>query len=218
MSFFKRKVNLEDYCRSVYDGYLDPAMGGAAGKVVARTMNKELAQTDSRFANVDLEKLILELEYLRFEIFSLAWAHRFMVGSVILEQCVFTKQYLHDSERDDIWNSMNVYNQSVVKNNARVSGLQGEFIQNYAGKDFDSQCMTRAANQTSLGILFKESSKGLLAKIVRNAFFREYALTLSSRLGLPPDVQLNDETDAELCSFISSFYDTCLVSFNEIKV
>jgi hypothetical protein len=49
---------------------------------------------------------------LDFELFALAWMHRF-AGKYAIAQSMFTKRYLQEKEKSNIWNSMEHYNEMV---------------------------------------------------------------------------------------------------------
>ena len=114
MSIFGRKeeVNLEDFCRDFYDNYiLNPIVGGVNfGTALPDYVINEI---DSLFALIDKHKLTEELMILRFELFALAWTHKFVSGKIVVAQSAFTKHYLHEKERDDIWSGMESYNHMI---------------------------------------------------------------------------------------------------------
>ncbi len=218
MSLFKRRENLEDYFHIVYDSYLSVEWGAQAGKFVAENMKKELSQIDFSFIDIDIGKLALENEYLRFEISSLAWAKRFLEnGSAIVGQSLFTKRYLNEHGRDDIWVGMEAYNKAIIEGNARIPILQADFMKKYVNGKNDFQCCIMAANRYGIGILFKNFDK-FSEQIFIGAFFRKYVSVLCNRLGFSPDFEPNEEANSYLIQFLSSFYNECLKSFNEIKI
>jgi hypothetical protein len=113
MSIFSRKkVNLEDFCRDFYDNQiLNPTVVGVNfGTVLADYVINEI---HSLFAHIDKQKLTEELMTLRFELFALAWAHKFISGKLVIVQSAFTKQYLNERGKNDIWNGMEPYNKMI---------------------------------------------------------------------------------------------------------
>ena len=117
MSFFSKKqeVNLEDFCRSFYDTQiLNPVVGGmSVGTVFPDLVTKEVSEADPTFANINKQKLVEELIIIRFELFALAWTHKFISGKNVVAQSAFTKRYLHEKGRDNIWSGMEPYNKII---------------------------------------------------------------------------------------------------------
>jgi len=117
MSFFSRKqeVGLEDFCRDFYDTQiLNPVIGKIdAGNVFSDVVKKNIVEVYPEFAKIDSEKLNEEIKVLRFELFALAWTHKFISGKNVVVQSDFTKHYLHEKGRDDIWAGMEPYNNMI---------------------------------------------------------------------------------------------------------
>lgn len=83
-----------------------------AGTVYHHTVWKSLVEVDQSLTNIDSQKLATEMVPLRFELFALAWQHKFGEKSTI-PQSVFTKQYLQEKGRADIWNAAGIYNNAI---------------------------------------------------------------------------------------------------------
>ena len=117
MSLFSRKqeVNLEDFCRDFYDkNILNPVIHGIdVGKAYFETVIKNVGEADPAFNKVDKQKLIEELTILRFELFALAWTHKFVSGKTVIAQSAFTKHYLLEKGKKDIWDGMDDYSKAV---------------------------------------------------------------------------------------------------------
>ena len=114
MGFFntkKQKVNLEEFCRLYYDDViLNPK--DATNTEYPETFKKQITELLPEFESVSLEKIRGELRNLTFELFALLWVHNFGIESAI-KQSIFTKSYLHEKRKDDIWEGMEHYNKSV---------------------------------------------------------------------------------------------------------
>ncbi|MDP2684834.1 MAG: hypothetical protein Q8P20_07410 [bacterium] len=112
MSFFKKKVSTENFCRDFYDNQiLNPKIGDIdVSSAFSDVVIKEVVEVDPTFGKIDKQKLTNELIVIRFELFALAWTHKFISGENVVIQSAFTKKYLHEKGRDDIWNSMEPYN------------------------------------------------------------------------------------------------------------
>ena len=117
MSIFSKKpeVSLENFCRDFYDNQiLNPVVGGVnVGIVFSDVVIKQVSEAGPVFTNVDKQKLVEELTTLRFELFALAWTHKFISGKDVVVQSDFTKRYLHEKRRDDIWTGMEPYNNII---------------------------------------------------------------------------------------------------------
>jgi hypothetical protein len=117
MSFFSRKqeIKLEDFCRDFYDTQiLNPVIGKIdAGNVFSDVVKKNIVEVYSEFAKIDSQKLNEEIKVIRFELFALAWTHKFISGKIVVAQSDFTKSYLHEKGRDDVWARMETYNNMI---------------------------------------------------------------------------------------------------------
>jgi hypothetical protein len=115
MSFFKKKVSTEDFCLDFYDNQiLNPKIGKAdVSSAFSDVVIKEVVEVDPTFDKIDKQKLTNELMIIRFELFALAWTHKFISGENVVTQSAFTKKYLHEKGRDDIWSGMEPYNNMI---------------------------------------------------------------------------------------------------------
>lgn len=117
MSIFSRKttVNVEEFCRDFYDNYIfNPTLKGIYYDVdIYEVIDYELNKIDPLFAFVDKQMLIDELIAVRLELFALAWMHKFVSDKINIVQSVFTKQYLENKGRKDIWVKMQPYSNMI---------------------------------------------------------------------------------------------------------
>jgi hypothetical protein len=124
MSFFSKKpeVKLKEFCRNVYDEtFINPPIGKEHPRAVFPDQLKQvLIEEDPDFKKVELSILANEILTLRFELFALAWIHEFGLGSAI-DQSLFTKLYLKDKGKIDVWNGMDHYNKAV--SHASIVGI-----------------------------------------------------------------------------------------------
>lgn len=128
MSLFKRKrqTTIKDFCRDFYDNQiLNPKVGEVnAGEVYSKVVKKNIVELYPDFEKVSLEKLHKELTVLRFELFALAWTHKFISGKNVVIQSAFTHQYLKEKSRTDILNGMVEYNNMI--DSATLHWLTGQ--------------------------------------------------------------------------------------------
>jgi hypothetical protein len=127
MSFFgqkKPKVQLSDFCGNFYNNfYLHPLneLAGAAG-IYANVVKKMAVEADDAFSGVSDEQFTQAIQPLQFEIFALAWLHKNGEGLAVA-QSIFTKKYLYENDREDIWTGMESYNSAIA--HASKVGLSG---------------------------------------------------------------------------------------------
>jgi len=117
MSFFQKKQNisLEDFCRDFYETQiLNPVVSGIdMDNVFSDVVKKNIVEVYPEFSKIDSRKLNEKIKVLRFELFALAWSHKFISGKIIIAQSDFTKSYLHEKDKDYIWNGMEPYNNMI---------------------------------------------------------------------------------------------------------
>ncbi len=118
MSLFSKKheVSLENFCRDFYENkILNPVVGGIdVGAMYYDTVWRSVIEVNQNFAGISSQRLATEMIPLRFELFALAWLHQFGDKSAVA-QSVFTKHYLQEKKRDDIWDASESYNQAIAR-------------------------------------------------------------------------------------------------------
>jgi len=225
MFFFSKKqeVSLVAFCRGFYDeNILNPSIPGVnPNEVFFETIRKKIIEVDDRFANINPGKFAVEMLVLRFEAFSLAWVHKFGEKSAV-EQTVFTKQYLHEQNRDDIWEALEPYNQAVARSVkhkksalnpldrafvAHVNQTRINLFEQFNKNGYDSKCVARALNR-----LFSEEA------LKNQALSGFLIFALCDRLGLPPDFKPNDEGQFRMIAIIRGFYDGAFQAIEKIKI
>lgn len=117
MSLFSRKpkVELKKFCRDFYDTQiLNPIVGGIdAGNAFSDVVKKNIVEVYPGFSKIDTKKLNEEIKVIRLELFALAWTHKFVSGKIVVAKSDFTKSYLREKDRDDIWTGMEPYNNMI---------------------------------------------------------------------------------------------------------
>jgi len=114
MGFFyrKQKTDAVEFCRDFYDRYvfgLDPS-GGDFSMSFAEMTRRMVGETDPLFLQTDLSTLAEELRALRLEMVGTAWTHLSKEDAAIAVS-EFTKSYLANINRVDLWEAMTAYNQ-----------------------------------------------------------------------------------------------------------
>src|SRR5882762_6710100 len=105
MALFGRHVDVEGKSTDFYENYvLNPKVGEKnVGTVFAEVVKKNLSEADSKLTELSVTRLSEEIAVLRFELFGLAWAHKYVSGVKVVSQGNFNKQFLEQKDRQDIW-------------------------------------------------------------------------------------------------------------------
>ncbi|PIY97113.1 MAG: hypothetical protein COY66_01240 [Candidatus Kerfeldbacteria bacterium CG_4_10_14_0_8_um_filter_42_10] len=112
MSFFKKKVSIEDFCQDFYDNHIFSSTDGK--DYYSSILSQFITEKVELIAiNVDKQKLINELIALQIELLGLACTHKYVSGEIVIHQNFFTKSYLIENGKNEIWNSMYDYNDII---------------------------------------------------------------------------------------------------------
>lgn len=232
MSLFsiKQKVKLEAFCREFFDAQiLHPVIGGVNfSSAFPEVVKKSITEADTAFKAIDIDKLTNELICLRFELFALAWIHH-QGEKLAMAQSLFTKHYLHGENRDDIWDSMNHYNQAVAQSTT-VSLDEAEKASIYKMRMDIADSYIGIAEKTGIDVNDKAYLECLGRPI--NRLFSEKAwknnttsyyllLALCHKLGLGSGRDYlgpNDEAKFRLSAFIHGLYDGAKQSWDNIRI
>ncbi len=226
MSFFsKPKVDLEEFCRDFYDNQiLNPSIGEVnVSNVFPDFVKKSISEVSNIFDTVKSEKLVNEIEILRFELFALAWTHKFISGRTVVSQSAFTKNYLQEKGRIDIWEGMIYYSKYI--DSATLNWLKnlGEksLIWNFNMRKGLTDENLKVA--TEMGCNIDESieianyrlwsAEAWKQRMIHEALI----LALFDRLNLNTD-DLNEEAGFRLAAFIYGLYEGAKQSWDKIKI
>jgi hypothetical protein len=121
----RQKVDIEEFCGEFYDSQMSQAeIGGVdVAAVFLDTLREQLVKADPSMKYVDHHVFQRELTALRFELFALAWMHRFKKDQFTVPQSVFTERYLRDHEMSETWDIMGEYNVAL----AELTTLSSQF-------------------------------------------------------------------------------------------
>lgn len=206
----KPKVELGEFCRDYYDKYILNPVGTNAdfGTERLKIVRDALAEADASFSRVTPKKLKVSATPLRFEILALTWYDKFGDRSAV-QQSVFTKGYLTEIGREDIWRDMEPYNQALAraatggKSPGSASGrfsigfivnMRVELFKEYHEAGYDDECVARALNRLMVGDPRKS---------VRILVYLMFALC--NGLGFKPDFTPSDELGSRLNELILGF-------------
>lgn len=224
MSFFsrKQKISLEDFCRDFYDNQiLNPIIKGVNfGTVLPDYV---IDKIDPLFAHVDKQKLTEELMILRYELFALAWTHKFVSGKIVVAQSAFTKKYLNEKGGDGIWNGMEPYNKMI--DSATLDWLTKLGKMNF-GFNYNMRKDLTAKNiedAKEMGIDIDESIERVNNRLWSEPAWKQKIIigplvgTFCDRLGLSPN-ELNKGVGFRLAVMFIGFYDGAQQSWGKVKI
>jgi hypothetical protein len=227
MSFFSKKqeVGLEDFCRDFYDTkILNPVVGGInVGTVFSAVVIKEVSEADPAFANVDKQKLAEELIIIRFELFALAWTHKFISGKNVVAQSAFTKRYLHEKGRDDIWSGMEPYNKIIDGATLHWLTNLGKMNLSFNYHMREDLTAKNIEEAKELGINIDESIERVNNRLLsENAWKQKLLLgplvfTFCNQINLNAN-ELNEEAQFRLAAVIKGLYEGAQQSWDKVKI
>jgi hypothetical protein len=219
----KPKVELDEFCRGYYDKYILNPVGTSDdfGTERLKIARDSLVRADASFSRITLQKLKVSATPLGFETLALTWYDKFGDRSAV-EQSVFTKGYLAEIGREDIWRDMEPYNQALAraatggKNPGSASGrvsigfivnMRVELFKKYHEAGYDDECVARALNRLMVGDPRKN---------VRILVYLMFALL--NVLGFKPDFTPSDELGSRLNAFILGFCLHARQSLDRVRI
>lgn len=231
MGFFdtKKEVMLEDFCRDFYDNsILSQKVGGVdLSNVYPEQFRKSVSEVFPEFGKVDLEKLSEEIVIMRFELFALAWTHKYVNGKVALLQSAFTKRYLHEKGKDNIWAGMEAYNNAIdggvlhmLSGLPQKAGMGGLTFNYGMRKDLTAKNIVDAQK---IGIATDDSVGRENNRLWSEPMWKQkvihwgFLATLCDRLALNSD-ELTQETIFRLSVLIQGLYDGAQQSWDKVKI
>lgn len=160
---------------------------------------------------------------LRFELFALAWTHKYIRGLVVISQSVYTKHYLHEKGKDNIWSAMYDYNDMIgiatLDWLAKLGKINKVFNYNMR-KELIAENIEGAKE---LEVNMDDSIERVNNRVwSENAWRQKFILnplivSFCHHLGLNP-LELKKETMFSLAIFIRGFYDGAQQSWDKIKI
>jgi hypothetical protein len=235
MSIFnrKQKVILEEFCQEYYDKYiLNLKIADVDVRIgTAEVFKKSIVEIDSSFVNIDIQIFLNEITLLRFEIFSLALLHQ-LGDKKTAAQSQFTKKYLKENNREDIWEDLEQYNQAISLSsrlNQTLDTLKGRthilFVDRmrmdlydlWTKQGFEGKCVARAANRIMTDVAWKKNITQaylMVALCKRLGYEYNNESKLCNRLG----DELKEEAQIRLLVIINGFYNGSIDSLKMINI
>jgi hypothetical protein len=115
----KAKVTIEDFCRGFYDTQIfhPPIVAGEdVGEAWWGMVYNSIVEADESFGGIEKALFIRQMTALRLELFALAWGHKFKQERFTVPQSIFTRQYLIEKGKLELWDIMREYNHAVANN------------------------------------------------------------------------------------------------------
>jgi hypothetical protein len=221
----KQEVTIEDFCRDFYEkNILNPVIHGVdAGMVYFDVARKSIVEADQNFSKITSQKLASEVIPLRFELFALAWTHKFISGKNVVAQSAFTKRYLLEKGRKDIWDGMDDYSKAIDGATLHWLTSLGKMNLSFNYHVREDLAAENIEEAKKLGIDIDESVERVNYRLwSENAWRQKIILTVIQsvfykKLRLNPD-ELNDEALFRIAVIIKGLYDGARQSIDRIKI
>lgn len=227
MSIFSRKqeVILENFCRDFYDTQiLNPVVGGVdVSSVLSNVVIKQIVEVNPTLTSIDKQKLADQLVIMRFELFALAWTHKFISGEKVVAQSAFTKKYLHEKGRCDIWNGMGPYNNMIDNATMQWQMSLGKMNLSFNRDMKESLTAENIEAAKRLNIEIDDSIVRVNHRLwSENAWKQKFILTaiqevFYKNLNFNPYI-LNDEALSRVAIIIKGLYDGAQQSWGKVKI
>jgi hypothetical protein len=233
----KPKTSIEEFCQQFYDSVVfHPIIAGEDfNKIWWDTVFDSVAEADKSFAVIDKTLFIREMTALRLELFGLAWRHKFKREKFTIPQSAFTRKYLEENEKLDIWDIMGEYNQAVAQSatltetgelvKGRVGRAQITFTNVLRANMFDKWAETNISDPSApteeekmLADCVARVANRIGADIKRNDCILVKRLTarLADRLGC--DVNLKPEAFLKLGAVIFGLYNGAKEAIKSVNI
>ena len=111
----KAKKSIEECCRQFYDCnvFIRMADGTEGWSIYLNTAFGDSTEADQSILSLKPSIFRKEMTALQMELFALAWSRKFDRGDFAIMQSIYTRSYLEENDRLDIWNIMLEYNHAI---------------------------------------------------------------------------------------------------------
>jgi hypothetical protein len=112
----KTKVTPKGFCREFYDSQVfNVAIAGHdMSSAYWDTVFRSIVEADESFAGTDKDVFVREMNAMRLELFGLAWGRKFKKEKYTIPQSTFTRQYLKQNGKLELWDIMGEYNRAIA--------------------------------------------------------------------------------------------------------
>ena len=227
----KPKVSIEGFCREFYDSRVfNPTIASVdVVRVFLENGFKSTVEADQSLKAINFAKFQEEMTALWLELFALAWLEKFGREQFTIPQSVFTKRYLEEKGKTQIWDIMGEYNQALdssailTKTGEEMEGRMRRgritFLNTFRWGIFNKWAKANIGDpsapteeETNVGSCFFRVLKRVGVDIKRSDCIAAKVLVarIVDRLGLY-DVSLNSEAQSSFGTFLFG----CLVFMYE---
>jgi hypothetical protein len=172
------KITIQDFCQDFYDSKVFPSII-IGGKMMWHDIDNaydSIVKIEKSFGLVNKDVFRKEMITMRMEIVGVAFLHSVRNKVQLLNQSLFTKDYLDKNGQSDIWDAMGDYNLSVAKSvtpyssNERVEraartflnemkvSLYSEYKKKHYQDGMDETCIVRVINREGCEVACKNPS------------------------------------------------------------
>lgn len=169
---FKPKMSIGGVCGEYYNNNVFRPMitTKKGGPLVWDAFLKNIENVDYAAAAADEELFKREFFALRMELFGLAWAHLQKEEDFLVREILFTRKYLDDMQRTEIWESMDDYNKTILRSAESMNPRQGQreqVVMRLVNNGLEEEPARRVVNRAG-----SESSwtEGLISGLLSDTF------------------------------------------------
>ncbi len=161
------KVSVQDFCQDFYDSQVfHPIIAGQDMKwSYIDTAYDSIVKIDKLFKSVYRNVFRKEMMAVRMEMVGLAFTHNVKNKEKLLNQSLFTRDYLTKNAQSELWDIMGEYNQSIAMSSTDIakgerasratvvminnmrSLLFEEYMKKYFKEGMDVKCIARVCNR-----------------------------------------------------------------------
>jgi hypothetical protein len=215
------KIGIEEFCREFYDSQIFHTIiaGTDVWSGFLETVFKSVSEADPSFAAIDSNLFRQEMTAVRMEIFALAWRDKFEHDKHTIPQSIFTRRYLEENGRLDIWDIMGEYNQAIAQSAhmteswkpiderswMHINKLRTDMFVKWAEANVgDPNSMTKEDEENANCVARVGNRIGADIRRADCIAVKRLAARLADRLGC--DIDIHDEALFRLETVIFGFY------------
>lgn len=187
----KPLISIEDFCRRYY-AIVAPWVDGTEDDYCALLL-KHICELDQSCTSIDPSVFQREMKALQMELFELAFMHQFGEFSMLYvkREAVFTKSYLEEKGKSEIWHIMSHYNQAIADSQIEHSAKSLR----RRGKDFEPLASVESIREGSANF-YRGLRADMCNKWVEEGLDWECAVRIANRFG--PETHLSEHPVLEM--------------------
>jgi hypothetical protein len=218
------RVSVQDFFQDFYDSQVfHPVIAGQDMKwAYIDTAYDTIIKADNLFNSVDRNVFRKEMLALRMEMIGLASTHNVKNAERLLNQSLFTRDYLYKNGEPEIWDIMGEYNQSIAMSSTDIAkseraqrsvitlantvraSLAEKYMKKYYKEGMDIKCMARVCNRECCEVAWAD-----------NVTVRYLTARFADRVGCNEDI--NSDALMAIASVIWGFYQGAKEAIRSVK-